>query len=221
MSGQSLAAATSQGFYTPTNSSKVDQINPMNGEMLVGVDPLVGPAVADASSNRATSFLRMADQLVSAGKYQRVILIPAAVGGTTVAMWADTLHQFITDAYRRAAALGIPITGILWQLGETDNVAGTSQASYQASFNTLRAKIVAAGCTAPWVLAKSTYVPGGATSAAVRAAITALVDGVNTLAGPDFDTLGSSNRYDDQHWNSTGNAAAAALWTSAVQATLP
>lgn len=218
IAGQSLAAASSEGLYTPSNSGKVDQINQMTGEMLVGADPLVGPSVAAVPTQRATTFTRVADQLITAGKYDRVILIPSAMGGTTVKMWEDELYQLVINGYRRALALGIPVTAILWQQGETDTVSGTSQSAYIASFNSMREKVVAAGCVAPWILAKSTYVPGGVTSAPVRAAITALVNGSSLLAGPDTDALGSGYRYDDQHWNAVGNAAAAAVWTPTIQA---
>lgn len=221
VTGQSLAGSTAEGFYTPTNATKVDQINPLTGEMLVAVDPLASGTAAILSTQRATPFLRVADQLVAAGKYDRVILIPCARGGTTIAMWDAELFVHVVNAYRRALALGIPITAVLWQQGETDTVASTTQAAYVASFNSMRAKVVAAGCVAPWLLAKSTYVPGGVTSAPVRAAIASLVNGSSLFAGPDTDSLGSGYRYDDQHWNAAGNAAAAALWTPTIQAALP
>lgn len=220
IAGQSLAAASSEGLFTPTNTGKVDQINQMTGEMLVGADPLVGPSVAVVPTQRATTFTRVADQLITAGKYDRVILIPSAMGGTTAQMWADEFFNLIVNGYRRALALDIPITAILWQQGETDTGVGTSQSSYTSSINSMRGKVIAAGCTAPWLLAKSTYVPGGATSAPVRAAITALINGTTILAGPDCDTLGSSYRYDDQHWNTSGNSAAALLWRNSIQAAL-
>lgn len=220
LAGQSLIAGSSEGLYTPTNANFVDNLNQFNGEIVKASDPLVGASLADSPLRQASPFTRVADQLVTAGDFDRVVLTPAAYGGTTIAQWDADLHKHIINGYRRSVALGIPITAILWQLGETDNALGTSQASYYASFVSMRTKVIAAGCTAPWILAKSTYIPGGLTSAAIRAAITALVDNVNIFAGPDCDTLNGTYRYDDQHWNAAGNAAAAALWTSAIRAAL-
>lgn len=225
--GQSLAAGSSQGLYTPTNAAKCDHINIFDGCMYNAVDPLAGHGQAASPSDRACPFTRVADQLISGGQFERVILIPVAYGGTVVAQWdagggfvLEPLHKLILVASRRAAALGIArIDGILWQLGETDSAIGTSQASYMASFNSMKAK-VAAEIDAPWFVAQSTYIPGTPSNAAVRAAQAALVDGASVFAGPDCDTLGGASRYDDQHWNAAGNAAAAALWYSAIVASL-
>lgn len=111
----------------------------------------------------------------------------------------------------------MPVTALLRQQGETDNAAGTTPSAYAASFASMKAK-VAAEIDASWFVARSTYTPGGATNAVIRAA--QIVDGSAVFAGPDTDSLGSGYRYDDQHWNETGNASAAAHWTNAVSAVL-
>lgn len=76
------------------------------------------------------------------------------------------------------------------------------------------------GCIAPSLLAKSTFAPGVGISSPIRAAIDGAVNGSDIFAGPDCDGLDTSYRYDNQHWNASGNAAAATLWRDAILAAL-
>lgn len=219
VAGQSLAAGGSEGLYTPVNSAKCDNLNIDDGGMYVAADPLLGCGLTAILNHQGSPYTRLADKLITAGKFDRVILIPVAYGGTKIAQWDAMLHRLIIVGSRRAKAHGINfITAVLWQQGESDTSTAT-QASYTASFNSMKAK-VDAEFTAPWVLAKSTYIPGATTSTGIRAAVNALVDGTTILAGPDMDTLNSSYRYDDQHWNLAGNQAAASLWFNSLSAIL-
>lgn len=218
LAGQSLAAGSVQQLYTPTNIDKIGNINIYDGAMYAAADPLLGHGLSIVSSaNWGCVFTRVADLLISNGVFDRVILIPVAYGATTVAQWDSDLHKLIIVGYRRAKALGIPaISGILWQQGESDSATAT-QASYSASWLSMKAK-VAAEFSAPWFVAKSTYIPGGSTNAGIRAACAGFVDNATVYAGPDTDVLGSGNRYDDQHWNATGSPIAANLWLSSLDA---
>jgi hypothetical protein len=57
---------------------------------------------------------------------------------------------------------------------------------------------------------------------AVRNAISTVVAGsTNVFNGADTDTIGAGGRYDGTHFNATGLASAASLWTTAIQANLP
>lgn len=221
IAGQSLAAGASEGLYSPSNASFVDNLSQFDGQMLRASDPLIGQAVAALPSQRASPFTRVADKLISWGAFDRVVLIPVAIGGTTIAQWNSIYISWLINGYRRAAALGFSVTAVLWQLGETDTAIGTTQQAYAQGLASLISKLRVNGCMAPWVLAKSTYIPGGTTSPGIRAAIEGLVNGNDILAGPDCDTLpGTAYRYDDQHWNAVGNEAAANLWHAAIRAGL-
>jgi hypothetical protein len=221
--GQSMSSNTVDTPYTPTNATKVDQINVHDGGTYRAVDPLLGCEI-DTTGNTGTVWSRLGDKLIDGGVFQRVIFIPVGLGGTSADDWNSNqaLYNRLVVAGRRAAAVGLPVTGFLWAQGERDGVLGTAQAAWQASTSGIIAKVRAAGFGAPWFIAKSTY-QAGATSATIRAAQAAMVNGTDIFAGPDTDTLtGTSvNRQaDNTHFKAAGADAAAALWKTAIDAVL-
>jgi hypothetical protein len=218
VAGQSNAANTGDTRFTPNRATKVDQINIFDGGTYRAVDPLLGCATSGAGGNM---FSRVADKLVAASTYDRVILIPIAVGSTSVNDWTanPSLNQRLIVAAKRAAAVGLPITAYLWMQGEKDKFLGTSQAAYQAALQRLIAIPRAAGFNAPWLIGQCSY-DGGSTSSAVRAAQAAVVNGIDIFAGADTDGLtGTGYRAaDDVHMKAAGQDAAADLWTAAIAA---
>lgn len=218
--GQSNAANSVDTAYTPTNSTKVDNLSIYDGGTYAAQDPLLG--CQNVRSVFGNAFGRVADKLINDGVYQRVILIPTAVGGTTINQWVSNaaLYQRLIVAGRRASAVGLSITAYLWMQGENDTAFATSQASYTADLSTLIGMVRTAGFTSPWLIGKCSYL-SGATSAAVRAAQAAAVNGTDIFAGADTDTLTGTavNRQaDNTHLSGAGADAAAALWKTAIDA---
>lgn len=62
-----------------TNASKVDQISIYDGGLDAGLDPLVGHGLDAAPTRQGCVFTRVADQLITSDKFDRVI--PVAIGG--------------------------------------------------------------------------------------------------------------------------------------------
>ena len=217
VAGQSNASNYTFGTaYNQTNAGKIDCLSIYDGGLYAATEPLLGCETYNLEQSRGNIFTQVADHLITAGIFQRVILIPIAIGGTPVNLWTTSFGDRLMVAFKRAQAVGLTVTGVLWQQGEAD--VATSQASYAADLATVIAKPRAAGFNAPWFIAKCTYFTG-TTSAPVRAAQTAIVNGTDIFAGPDTDTLTSAYRYDNGHFNSTtGAAAAAALWKTAIDA---
>jgi hypothetical protein len=213
--GQSNGAAYGSGsLITPTNASKVDTLSIFDGGMYEGKDP--GPNM----DGLGTSWLyRLADRLIPGNFYDRVIMLPIAMGSALCIDYTPggVLEHFGPVAHRRCAALDIPISGFLWQQGEGDGGMGT--AAYKALLQSVIDTTREAGSTAPWFIGKSTY-SGGVTSATVRAACAEIVDNVDIFAGADTDTLTGAYRSDGVHFNETGCIAAAGLWQSAITAVL-
>lgn len=214
LAGQSLMSGTSGGPYTPVNATKCDAVDIYGGGLQRAADPLpygLGPDPLYQSN----PFTRVADMLITNGKYDRVILVPVAYGGTKVDRWDSELYTLIIAGHRRAKALGINIVTLkIWQQGESDSSTAT-ETTYSTSWLSMKAK-VDAEVPGPWMVAKSTYVPGGSTNAGIRAASASFVDNSTVFAGPDFDSFGASYRYDDQHWNAAGNLNAANLYYASV-----
>lgn len=221
--GQSMIGNSEDAVYSPVYGSAIDNLNIYDGGLYEARVPLLGaylsPAVTATGGNW---LLRWADKLVAGNVFDRVILVPIAIGDTYVAQWAPggAYAERLAVANAWCIYRGFDISAYLWQLGETDRVLGTSQSVYQDLLGQIISGVRATGHAAPWLIAKSTY-GGGATSAAVRAAQAAIVNGTDILPGPDTDTLGLSYRQADTvHWNASGSDACASLWRDAYLATL-
>jgi hypothetical protein len=232
--GQSNRQNISPTLYIPTNSTVIDNFNVYDGAAYDVNGPMVGtnyvPDLASGGVNFGPGHVmaRVADKFVSNGIFARVIVVPIAIGGSSIADWdpgaAGVLANRIPVAMARLAARGItPATtgvtfGLEWGQGENDNLAGTTQAAYQAAWGRIVAGAQAAGFSGRFFVAKETW-DAGNTSAVIRAAQTAVVDNVTTFASGDIDTLNGSNRYaDSTHLNDTGAAAAATLIYNAMHA---
>lgn len=217
VAGQSNSVAHGVGgAFSPVNAGKVDSLSIFNGGVYEGKDP--GPNV----DGPAISWLyRFADKLISAGKYDRVIMVPIGMGSASVANFAPggVLGNFIPVAVRRCMSLSLPITAILWQQGERENMDGVSQAIYQSTLQAVIDASRTAGVTAPWLVGKSTML-SGITSSPIRAALAAVVNNIDVFAGADTDTLGGTTYREPglTHFNPNGCDAAAALWYAALNA---
>lgn len=206
--GQSNATNAVDSAYSVTQANN-RQLNVLDGSCYSSKGTLLG--VTGSGSNVAA---RIGDLLISGGSYTNVVLVPMAIGSTSVANWANStqtpyLYNAIAVVARRLAAQSLTATHVVWMQGETDTQLGTSQANYTASLNVVIGGFRSAGISAPFIVQKETWI-GSTTSATVRAAQSA-ASGTNVFVGADLDTLDDTNRYDTTHFNATGAAAAAAL----------
>lgn len=220
IASQSLLGNFAGGAYVKV-SSRIDNFCHLNGGTYAAAEPLLG-----TDGLLSNSLIHMADLLIAAGWSQRIILAPAAVGGSPIQMWApagggDPEGVF---AYRipqvaarlRQAALAPAVIQI--EIGTTDGSAGTSQAVFTARMQRVLAVIRAQPGweVVPVLLAKSTWL-SGATSVPVRAAVDALVNpAAHIHAGPDTDAI--TARRDSAHLDATGRAAHALAWKNVVAA---
>lgn len=218
MLGQSMASNTVDATYSASHASKIDNLNIFDGGAYSAIEPLLG-----CDMTQGNVWYEIADRLITAGIFDRIILVPGAVTATMISVHAagGPLNTRSLVAARRLAAVGLGVTAFCWMQGESDTLAGTSQGAYASALDSVIATPRSAGFGAPWLLGRSTWNAGGSSSA-VRAAIDAKVDGVDIFAGGDTDGLGAGYRQSgNPHWTATGRAAAAALWTAAIAATLP
>jgi hypothetical protein len=122
--GQSNDLNTAPSAFTPVNASKIDNMNICDGGIYpLPSDPVIGAGCApglpgcntpDCASTGCLGnvMTRVADALITAGKFDRVIVLPTSVGGTPVVAWAPggglSLYNDRTAvALRRLAAKGI------------------------------------------------------------------------------------------------------------------
>lgn len=195
--GQSNAEGANSTSYTPTNASAIDNLNQYDDGIYPPVEPLLGSG-AHPLGNVAYGYhpaLVLADALITAGKFDRVIIVPFALGGSTIADWTtgvlgnpSRLAVAINRAAQRGIIAGTNVTFVLcWAQGESDNVSGTTTANYTAGFNALVAQAVAAGwpATARILIAKQTFDAGTLSTAVQTAQTSASPTGViNNSASP-------------------------------------
>lgn len=225
--GQSLMGAEAPTAYTPTNGTAIDNLNPFDGSVYAWADqPLGSTWVSSSVSGSGVGHIgaRIADKFISGGQFDRVIIVPIAVGGSLIADHATgALVNNLCAAHKRIVARGFgPQTnvteGILFGQGEADTVAGTSQANYTTAANTVIANVQACGFSGRFFINTESW-SGGTTSANVTNAQAAVVNNTTVFAGGNLDTLNATNRLtDNTHLNDTGMSSAATLIYNAMHA---
>ncbi|NUU39633.1 sialate O-acetylesterase [Tardiphaga robiniae] len=228
--GQSLPSNACPTIYTPSNPSKLHNLDPTTGQIYAAADPLLGTTLQAAGAGVANYNLRLADTFVSNAVFDEVLIVTVAVGATSISQWTGGASTFgplfrnIESASLKLAARGItPLTtgaifAVTWNQGESDTQFGTSQAAYQASFAALKAAVDVYLPSVRWFVATESWL-SGSVSSAVQAAQAAVVDNVTVFAGANMDSLTSSHRLpDNTHLNDAGAAQAAALTYTAMRA---
>jgi hypothetical protein len=166
----------------------------------------------------------VADLLVTNGKFDRVIIVPIAIGGTSVAMWGTggVLASRVPAAMARLASRGITpgMTGVtfafLWGQGESDRA--TSQAAYAASLGQVTTALFATGFNGRAFINSQTWL-SGVTNANVVAAQAAAANSTTIFAGANADSLTAGSRQaDNTHFSDAGMASFATLIYNAMHA---
>jgi len=229
--GQSNIVNIAPSLYTPTNPSALDNMNVYDGAIYAAVDPLIGTS-DQLSPSAGHPILRLADNLVTANLFDRVIIQPIGIGGTLIADWQTGFaSNRIRAALNRLKARGI-VAGtnvtiiIIWGQGESDALAGVSQAAYTAGLTAVIADSRAAGFTGTWFVAKQTWQNGVASTAIQNGQLAVINHGAGIWEGPNADALvgnacpGSSacRVADNIHWTDIGSAAYASAWQTALHA---
>lgn len=201
--GQSNSAANyGQGTYTILNPSQIWNLNLYNGGLYLGAAPILG-----AGGTGETWAYRYADKLIAGSTCDRVVIASAALSSTLVANWAvgGFANSRISALAKRIAATGLQASGVIFQQGESDQVAGTSQGAYATSLSSVISTIQAQAAFSgvPIFIPQTSYYLGS-TSIAVRAAQSAATNGTTIFNLGDSDAIGSGSRHDNIHFNATG-----------------
>lgn len=233
--GQSLCENIAPTAYTPTNPTKLDNLNIWDGAIYEAKDPLLGsvmpivlgvPYLGPGNPN-----LRIADTLITNNKFDRVIIVSTCIGSTAVADWDTGFESAIFPVImQRLASLGIVAgTNItiaaIWGQGEQDNILGTLQAAYTTSLNSVITKSRAVGFNGIWFVNSGESYINLTTSAPVQAAQAAVINhGSSIWAGANMDALIGNNcsgvacraPLDGVHWSDAGSASYAAAVVTAM-----
>jgi hypothetical protein len=223
--GQSVRESQTPTTFVPTNASAIDNFNVLDGAIYPYQEPLLGCSYTGTTPGFGTGYVmgRVADKLISGGQFDRVILVPLAIGGSPIQWWANgPLSDRLPKTMVRLASRGFVsqanvTVAVEFGQGEADNLGGTTTPAYTASGNTMISNANAAGTINRWFIAQESWF-GGVTSSAVTAAQASLVNGTTIFASGNIDTLNNSNRIDGTHLNDVGAAAAATLIYNAMHA---
>jgi hypothetical protein len=225
--GQSNNESEAPSAYTATNASAIDELNVYDGAIYAAAEPHLGTSYN--GSGPGLMDYRVADTLITNAKFDRVILVPMAIGGTNAAQWANggVIQNLPCVAMARLAARGItPATTNVtfaadWGQGEAESGLSTTQVAYQGYMTQIATNLNACGFSGRFFVNVETW-GGGAVYATVQAAQAAVVGttigNVAITAGANLDTLNNTNRVDTTHFNDTGSAAGAALKVTAWHA---
>lgn len=223
--GQSNGLANyGTGSYSATNASKIDQLNLYDGAIYRAASPMLG-----AGGTKTNWGIEAADLLISAGWRQRVILASVAMSSTPIADWINTtppgIHYHRLVALKsRLSAKGLTPTVAWIVIGESDAVAGTTQATIESRLNSLVSSVRGFWPGIPILLSKTSYYEG-TTYSAVTAAQQAVIDAdANIWLGSNTDAYTGTATYrsaDNIHFKSGGMTAVATDFKNATVANVP
>lgn len=223
--GQSRIANNSspgQTQYQVTHPAAALNLNPYDATFYVADDPLLGCS-ASAGYSQAGWQGRMCDELISDGAYQKVVLIPIAVAGSSISEWVPgaAYAPRISAINAMLGEMGITPTAWLCQIGTTDAIAGMSQATFAANLRSvISSQRSAAGREGDaWVIAQDTINgTGNSTSSAIRAAVASVAADAGNHLGPDIDVATYPTYSDGTHFKDAGNVLVAGLWADRLEA---
>lgn len=192
--------------------------NYWQGQYYAAADPLLG-----ATGNGGSVWTLLAKQLIEQQVYEQVVLIPAAVGGTSVSQWqpGGQLHPMWLSRLQALKQSGVEVTHFLWHQGEADNpLSAHARMNLTAYRQGMLAMIAVAHAYFPhaqFYLAQASHCGDQAPSSPELLAVQAqLVTGEQVRLGPNTDSIGDADRYDDCHFSASGLQKHADGWMKAL-----
>jgi hypothetical protein len=209
--GQSNAANYGETRYRPVQS--VINFNWADGKCYKAEDPLLG-----STGDRGSVWTRLGDALIESSRFRQVVIVPIAVGGSSVRDWAGSHGpaQRAVAAQEALSRVGLRITHVLWHQGEADYEMHKDV--YSRLFMRMTEYIRSHGITAPVFVATAT-ICNNMGSDQIREAQRELPYRLaNVYAGPDTDALDSIyDRRDNLcHFSDRGLALHARLWRDVI-----
>jgi hypothetical protein len=212
--GQSNAA-NSQG---QRHESRDDQVvNFAGGHCYRAASPLLG-----ADGEMGETWTLLGAKLIQSGLYRTVILIPAAVGGSSISRWAvkGDLNAMMVGVIR-AAKMRYTITAVLWDQGAEDFGLHTPQIQYRQDLKSLIDTVRAEGVRAPFFITRCSIGDGdwSEDNPISRAQGSVIDDQQAVFDGPNTDhEVTAIDRYDGYHFAASGQEKYTDAWIKLFRA---
>ena len=199
--------------------------NYLRGHCYQAVDPLLG-----TGGDKGNVWTLVATELVEQKRFDAVVLVTIAIGGTSIAQWAPggRLNEHLMECGHRNRA-GLSFTHVFIAQGETDFLSGTPPENYFRQFAELITSLRHSGVRAPiFVAIESGYCDTAGTPpkpdnpiAEAQKRIVATQEGVYFGADTDAAINAASDRYDGCHMSGSGARKLSRLWTKAIAVPTP
>jgi lysophospholipase L1-like esterase len=196
--------------------------NYFRGRCYAAVDPLLG-----TGGDRGNVWTLIGTELVQQKRFDAVILVTIAIGGSSMAQWAPggRLHEHLLRAITMVAP-AFAFTHVFIAQGEADFLAQTPPEDYFRNFVEVIAALRNNGVGAPiFVAIESGYCDTKGTPpkldnpiAAAQRRLIASQEGLYFGADMDAALNAAPDRYDGCHMSGTGARKLARLWTQAITA---
>lgn len=178
----------------------------------LAVDPLLG-----ATGTAGSMWTITANKLIEKKIADKVVLLAAGVGGTSVKQWRNggDLHAMLERRLKDAQDNHIPITHFLWHQGESDN--GTYENEYEKGLTEVihltqryypKAKF--------FVSQASAHCPNTSSEGILKSQrdVTKLD---NVFLGPNTDLIDAMDRWDGCHLSGRGVEKASNDWVELIK----
>lgn len=225
--GDSISSNSCQAAYTVTNTTKVDNLNHYDGVVYAYSDPYLGPSTG-AGSYPAV----IADNLINAGKFARVVIIGCAIGGGSSYDWSKqgSFSHRLVASMLYCREYGYPLTGPgdsgNWQMavlhccGTNDNPLGYTAPQYTAYTNSCIQLLRDYGFAGK-VFIPEMSLQSGVTSATIQGAQAAIINNsLGIYVGPNFDqyTGATYRQVDNTHPTTALVTIMGSSWASTIEA---
>lgn len=213
--GQSNAANYGQKRFTTRYRDRV--VNYFADRCYVASSPLLGGA-----GQLGEYITPLADELVSKGVYENVVIIVAAVGSPISRWQRDGDINEVLIALLKSVQAKYRVTDVIWHQGATDTNQKTTTKVYVASFRSLISTLSELQVTAPVFMGIETrgcQATSWTEANPVAIGHSQLIDNEKIFLGANTDRLVElKDRYDTCHFNETGQLRTAQAFADSISA---
>ena len=207
--GQSNSA-NGEGERFEANDHNV--FNYFDNHYYIASDPLLG-----ATGTAGSMWTITANKLIEKKMADKVILIAAGVGGTSVKQWRNggDLNQMLENRLKETQKNHINITHFLWHQGESDN--GTYESEYENGLTEVISLTQRYYPHAKFFVSQASGHCPDASSDSILNSQRDITKLENVFMGPNTDLIDAIDRWDGCHLSGRGVEKASNDWVERIK----